>query len=290
MRKSSSLHLQVGYSLVQSTPVCVLIGIRSSSCARTTSRRWLCCMATSTGFLLSYSQLLGNRKHIWSVCTTMFLLFSLLTIYRFQTYYEAELLSNKTPSDISWIGSIEGFLLLTVSVLAGPLYDRGHFRALIMCGTFLLVLGVFLLSICTQYWSIMLTQGILVGVGAGLLFLPSVAILPTYFVKRKALANGIAMSGSGLGGIIYPVIFHKLQPQIGFGWATRVIAFIMLGTLIVPIVGMKMRAKPPGVRKMIELEAWKDVPYALLGAGVFLGFAGLYVVSTSWNSLTPLQY
>lgn len=29
------------------------------------------------------------------------------------------------------------------------------------------------------------------------------------------------------GEVLYPIIFHKLQPEISFGWSTRVIAFII---------------------------------------------------------------
>jgi hypothetical protein len=45
------------------------------------------------------------------------------------------------------------------------------------------------------------------------------------------------MAAKLIGGVIYPAIFHELQPRIGFGWATRVIAFIMLATLMIPHYG-----------------------------------------------------
>ncbi|PQE17841.1 MFS monocarboxylate transporter protein [Rutstroemia sp. NJR-2017a WRK4] len=44
----------------------------------------------------------------------------------------------------------------------------------------------------------MATQGIVVGLGCGCLFVPSVAILPSYFSKRKSLAMGIGASRSSL--------------------------------------------------------------------------------------------
>jgi hypothetical protein len=56
-----------------------------------------------------------------------------------------------------------------------------------------------MLSLCDQYWQVMLSQGIVVGVGAGCLFVPSVSILPGYFRRRRALANGVAASGSSAG-------------------------------------------------------------------------------------------
>jgi MFS family permease len=56
-----------------------------------------------------------------------------------------------------------------------------------------------LTSLSTQYWQLMFSQGVLVGIGNGFLFIPSFAVLPTYFVKKRALAVGIAQSGSALG-------------------------------------------------------------------------------------------
>lgn len=40
----------------------------------------------------------------------------------FQTFYEGDLLSHETPSNIAWIGSIQAFLLLLVGVITGPLF------------------------------------------------------------------------------------------------------------------------------------------------------------------------
>ena len=45
----------------------------------------------------------------------------------------------------------------------------------------------------------MLAQGLVVGVGDGCLFLPSVAIVSQYFTTKRALATGVAAAGSGLG-------------------------------------------------------------------------------------------
>lgn len=42
-------------------------------------------------------------------------------------------------------------------------------------------------------------QSITVGLGGGCLYVPSIAILPTYFSKHTALAIGLAESGSGIG-------------------------------------------------------------------------------------------
>lgn len=84
-------------------------------------------------------------------------------------------------------------------MLAGPAYDAGHFTALIWAGTLLTVFGYMMTSLCTSYWQVMLAQGLVIGAGSACLFIPSVSVLPQYFVKRRALANGIAASGASFG-------------------------------------------------------------------------------------------
>ncbi|KAK7953546.1 MFS general substrate transporter [Apiospora saccharicola] len=88
----------------------------------------------------------------------------------FQTYYQTELLKNESASNIAWIGSIQAFLLLFVGALTGPLYDYGYFRHLLAVGSFLMVFGMMMVSLCTQYWQLIIAQGIVVGIGGGCLF------------------------------------------------------------------------------------------------------------------------
>lgn len=107
-------------------------------------------------------------------------------------------------------------------------------------------------------------------------FVPSVAILPQYFTTRKALANGIAASGSSIGGIVYPLVFRHLQQTVGFGWATRALGFISLVTLWFSVFVMRPRIKPKGRRKLVDTSAFKDVPYVLFCFAMFAGFIGFY--------------
>lgn len=94
---------------------------------------------------------------------------------------------------------MQGFLLLLVSVITGPLYDAGYLRALVHGGIFLTILGMMMTSICQTYGELLVAQGIVVGIGDGLLFLPSIVIVSQYFDKKRALATGIASMGSSIG-------------------------------------------------------------------------------------------
>ena len=200
----------------------------------------------------------------------------------FQAYYETHLLRDTSSSNISWIGSLQGALLLMVGVVSGPLYDAGYFRSLLIGGQALIVLGQLMTSICHEYWQVLLAQGICIGLGMGFSFLPSTVILSQYFARRRALVLGISSSGSPLAGIVLPIIFSRLEPHIGFGWATRVIGFLLLGLSVIPVVFMRTRVplqRDPGKsgKEMIDRTAFKDWPFVFFVVGNVFAFLGLYV-------------
>ncbi|KAJ5930363.1 hypothetical protein N7466_005856 [Penicillium verhagenii] len=194
----------------------------------------------------------------------------------YQTYYESNALFKRTSSDISWIGAIQATLLLVVGFFTGPIYDRGYLRLLLITGSFGIVFGHMMLSLCKTYGEIILAQGFCVGLGAGCLFVPCVAVLPTYFSSRLGMALGVAVSGSSLGGVIYPVVLNQLIEPIGFPWATRVIGFIAMATLLIPIIVMRQRVKPPRARSLVDWSAFTDVQYMSFVFTSIIAFMGLF--------------
>ena len=94
-------------------------------------------------------------------------------------------------------------MLISVGIVTGPLYDHGYLRSLITVGSILLFAGLLMTGLCSRYWHFILAQGIVVGLGSGFLFLPSIAVLPQYFEKRRALATGIGSSGSAIGLLLW---------------------------------------------------------------------------------------
>ena len=147
---------------------------------------------------------------------------------------------------------------------------------MLIVGSFCVVFGHMMLSLCKTYWEVLLAQGFVIGIGGGCLFLPGVTVVTTYFSTRLGLALGIAASGSSTGGIIYPIMFYKLINQIGFEWSVRILGFTALVTLIIPLVVMRMRVKPGKVRSLIDRTAFTDWPYMTFVLGLLIGFISLY--------------
>ena len=196
----------------------------------------------------------------------------------FQSYYETGLLSTLSSSTISWIGSVQIFCFMTIAVIIGPLFDMGYCRSLIVAGAVLETAGWMLTSISSQYWHILLAQGICLGLGTCCISIPSMAVVPLYFKKRRAFAMALASTGSGFGSTSYPLIFNALRAQLGFGWAVRIMGFICLGFNLFALATIRPRARPgprkswqDGVswRSFIDTSAFKEQTYLIYCIGVF---------------------
>ncbi|TKA76765.1 hypothetical protein B0A55_03651 [Friedmanniomyces simplex] len=223
------------------------------------------------GGLQAWLQVLGS----WCLFFNTWGLLNTFGVY--QTYYASGAIFTASSSNISWIGSVQALALLLTGAFVGPVFDRGYFRYLLVGGGFLVVFGHMMLSLCHSLWQAVLAQGFCVGIGAGMLFVPAVAIMPTYFTTNLGLAIGIAASGSSMGGIIYPIMFYKLIPEVGFPWAVRILGFTVLATILVPITVMKMRVKPAKIRALFDPSAFTDGPYIWCVLTCTIGYIGLYV-------------
>ncbi|MCJ1244136.1 hypothetical protein MMC30_001334 [Trapelia coarctata] len=192
----------------------------------------------------------------------------------FQTYYDLTL--GRSPSDISWVGSVQVFLLFFIGTFSGRATDAGYYRHIFILGTLMQLIGVFLTSLCTQYWQLFLAQGICTGIGSGLLFCPTLALVATYFSKKRAMAFGIVASGTTTGGVAIPGIVEALLPRIGFGWTVRVLGFIVLAFQLIALAFARTRLPPRKSGPLIEISAFRELPYTLFAIGIFFAFWGLY--------------
>jgi len=118
----------------------------------------------------------------------------------YQTYYATSgALGETTQSQLSWIGSVQGFLILASLIVTGPLFDRGYARSLTCVGSILVVLGMMMTSLAHEYWQAVLSQGFCIGFGHGCLFIVAVGQLSLTFKRRRWMAMGIAFSGGSVG-------------------------------------------------------------------------------------------
>ncbi|KAI8074537.1 major facilitator superfamily domain-containing protein [Gongronella butleri] len=112
-------------------------------------------------------------------------------------------------------------------------------------GMVLAPLGLILASYATQLWHIYLSQGLLYGIGSGLAFAPSLALPSQFFVRHRSLATGLAVAGSGIGGVsISPMVIHLIQ-ALGYRQAIRVLGAFGFGILVIAVALAFSLRRPP---------------------------------------------
>ncbi|KAF9735566.1 hypothetical protein PMIN06_000552 [Paraphaeosphaeria minitans] len=186
----------------------------------------------------------------------------------FQSYYTNAF--QVEPSAISWIGSVQILLIYFVGTFSGRGLDAGYFRVVVGVGFALQVLGVFATSGATAYWHLFLAQGICKGLGDGLVFCPTVALVATYFTTKRSLAIGVMACGGATGGIIFPLIAQQLLPRVGFGWTVRTMGFVILFNALVFLSVARPRLPPRKAGPIVEWSAFKDPAFSLFCCGMFL--------------------
>lgn len=201
----------------------------------------------------------------------------------FQNYYELTYLPNESPSNIAWVGTVCMFLLIFFGIISGPLFDLGYFKTMLFTGALSETFGMFMLSLCTKYWQIFLTQGVVVGLANGLLYLPGLALVGRSFKTNRAVAMGIVSCGAPVGGVVYTMAFEQLIQPLGFAWTVRVIAFIMLGTYAISFPLLLWGARNVGdigtgtARKLFDKTAFRDGPFWSYSFSNFFMFMGYMV-------------
>ncbi|TFY55681.1 hypothetical protein EVJ58_g8095 [Rhodofomes roseus] len=147
----------------------------------------------------------------------------------------------------------------------------------------LYVFCMFMLSIADphKYYQLVLSQGVGMGIGSGLMLVPAISVQTHHWRLRRSLAMGIVMTGSGVGGVIYPIMLNRLVTgSAGFAWGVRATAFLTLGLLAIANAIMTTRlpnARQRGPGTKPDMKAiMTDGPYWLYVLGLFLVLWGMF--------------
>ncbi|KZV79268.1 MFS general substrate transporter [Exidia glandulosa HHB12029] len=204
----------------------------------------------------------------------------ILTWGSFQAYYQTVVLPDRSPSDVAWIGSLQYSLTFLPGLIAGRVFDLGYFRSSLMFSTVLYTTASFLIAECKEYWQFMLCQGVAIGFAGGWIYIPCVAVVSHWFKVKRPMAYGIISLGTSLGGIVFPIMFRALIPQIGFKWTVRTFGFINFFMFCVAILTLKTRIPPKGRLDPIDFRTFVSPGYVTYVLATFVGFLGIYTPMT----------
>ena len=137
-------------------------------------------------------------------------------------------------------------------------------QMLVIAGIFTMTIAMILASYASRAWQIVLTQGILFGVGGIMLNFVHVSVFPEWFEKKQGQAMGVIWLGYRVGALVFPLICQWLLYQHGFKKTLHVLVAPMLALLLPSIVLLRGRyraaavvSKPvqPPVSKLAALRA-----------------------------------
>lgn len=193
----------------------------------------------------------------------------------FQSHYITTL--QRSQSDIAWVGSLQLFLVFCIGTVSGRSLDAGYLRTTLAIGCALQILGIFTTAWATQYWQLILSQGICVGLGNGLTFCPVISLISTYFGnKSRPFAVSIAASGAATGGMVFPAIARQLLSDIGAPSTIRVMGAVFVANTAITLAVVRPGVPARKAGPIIEWAAFKEMPYLLFATGTFLALWGLY--------------
>jgi len=135
---------------------------------------------------------------------------------------------------VSLVFSLAGFLYFALGIVSGPLADRLGSRRLVVTGMLLVGMGMALAGAARNLAEVYAAYGLGVGLGIGCSYVPALGAVQRWFVRRRGLASGLAVSGIGVGTLVMPPIASWLIDALG--WRQ---AYLVLGGLAA-VVGAGM--------------------------------------------------
>lgn len=94
-------------------------------------------------------------------------------------------------------------------------------------GLFVMSISLAASSFCGTVPQLIGFQGCLYALGGGIAYAPCILYLDEWFVRRKGLAYGIMWSGTGIAGVVLPLLFEALLRSLGYQNTLRLWAGVL---------------------------------------------------------------
>jgi MFS family permease len=99
-----------------------------------------------------------------------------------------------------------------------------------------------------------------------------------YFRERRGLATGLASTGGGIGGVVFPLLLQHTLPRLGWAWSVRVLGFVCL--VFIVICNLLVRKRLPPVANASphpDFRIFSQPAFLFTTIGVFLLEFSLFI-------------
>lgn len=172
-------------------------------------------------------------------------------------YLDNDVFPGATHMDFAWIAGLIVFNAQIFAPFAMIAVRMIGFKTTMGIACVIHFVAYLLASFATKLWQLYVCQGVIVGMCYSFLFVPAVGIIPSWFLRRRGIASGIVMSGTGIGGVFYSLTINAVIEKTGNQrWALRMIAITTTVIMATAITFIQRRNPPP--KQKVTYENFKN--------------------------------
>lgn len=160
----------------------------------------------------------------WGVNTTFGVYFSY--------YLQHDYFTSATPMRYAYVGGLSVASCMLAAPFSNLLWrSTGWFKTPLYLGMVLVAMGQVGAGLCRTYVQLLFTQGLVFGVGLGLIMVPTQPLLSQWFRRKLSYAQGLSAAGSGLGGLVLANTTRYLIQEKSLEYAlvcNGIVSFVVL--------------------------------------------------------------
>ncbi|KAF3053333.1 hypothetical protein E8E11_011110 [Didymella keratinophila] len=226
-------------------------------------------------------------KDAWLFLFSAFIMDILVWDFPFAFGIVQEYYSSHPPFEGQRNIAIIGTCALGLMYLSSPL-AFGMFawyptwkRPCIMIGLIIMCLSLGLSSLSMTVPHLIATQGISYAIGGALCYSPTIGFMDEWFVKRKGLAFGTMWAGTGLGGVVIPLLLQFLLNKYGFRTTLRIwaVVFFISAAPLYTFLKPRLPVSQATNRRAFNVSFLRNKAFLLLQLGNVLEGFGYFVPS-----------
>ncbi|XP_071770694.2 monocarboxylate transporter 9-like [Centroberyx gerrardi] len=146
-------------------------------------------------------------------------------------------------SRTAWVGSLVSGVGLIASPICSVCVVNFGARPVTIFSGVMVAGGLMLSAFAPNIPFLIFSYGIVVGIGAGLVYAASLTIICLYFDKKRGLALGIITTGTSAGGFLYATLQNELIDLFGLDGCLLIIGALALN--IIACAGPMRPLTPP---------------------------------------------
>uniref|UniRef100_A0A914XDX3 Major facilitator superfamily (MFS) profile domain-containing protein n=1 Tax=Plectus sambesii TaxID=2011161 RepID=A0A914XDX3_9BILA len=202
---------------------------------------------------------------------------------------------NSSKGTTALVGSLLIGSYLLIGPVAGGLVNKYGARPVVMAGAVISTVAIVVSVYSTNIFIFMIIFGVCGGIGFGLIYLPAIVMVGYYFEKKRALATGIAVAGSGVGTFVFPPLAVILIEHFGWQGTLWLLSGLVLncavfGALYLPL---ESRRDPTELQRKLSTQgaqlknALSRMSFAVSNIGSEMDMRPASVISKQQNGEQP---